>query len=121
MAQLDLYLICVKCHGLGTFGFFWWGGTGISKKNLTIAGLVYVLNVYIKEKKKVPPYLHLQLDNCAGDNKNEILMGFCGHLAALGIFTRVTVLSMWTLSSWGAGCVVTVSIQGDMGGCLGGL
>lgn len=88
---MELQLCGVKVHGFGTFGFFFYGGQGMSKKNIVCAAILYIINAYKAEKGFLPGTLAVQLDNCSGDNKNHTLFGFLSQLGALGIFHTIKV------------------------------
>ena len=40
---------------------------------------------------EIPRHLKLQMDNCAKDNKNATVLGFCGLLVAEGVVETVEV------------------------------
>ena len=54
--------------------------------NLTLTILVQVLETL----ETVPSTLYLRLDNCARENKNRYMLGFCSLLVDLGIFKKVS-------------------------------
>lgn len=91
LVQVELQLLGIKVHGLCSYGFFFIGGEGMSKKNLVCAGILYAICAWLAVKKVLPAGLHVQLDNCAGDNKNHTVFGFIAHLVALGIFVEALV------------------------------
>ena len=61
--------------------------------NMTCTILHEVLHQIIssteKNKAKRPQHLWIQADNCAGENKNNIVLAFCGWLVANGVFKTV--------------------------------
>ena len=81
--QVELQLLGAIAHGMATYGFFFEGGQGMSKKNIVCGAIIYLINEWKEEKRELPDVLHLQLDNCAGDNKNHTMIGLCGHLCGL--------------------------------------
>ena len=85
-------LMGIIVHGLGSYALIYEGGTGISKKNIVCAGLVYVLNDWLDQRKYLPDTLHVQLDNCASDNKNHTVLGLLGHLVGCGVVKRAQVV-----------------------------
>jgi hypothetical protein len=58
--------------------------------NLTITLLFNELMRLFKEKK-LARVLHLQLDNCAKENKNRWLIGFFAYLIGVGLLDNLTV------------------------------
>ena len=46
---------------------------------------------YANSGGKLPPKLYMQLDNCAGDNKNYAILAFCNFLVDQGVFEQVEV------------------------------
>lgn len=92
MLQLQLQLLGVKCHGYKNFGFWYIGGEGMKGSNLTCAAMLYTINAYLKDRGRLPSKLYVQMDNCAGDNKNHVVFGFLAHLVQLGIFKRIEVM-----------------------------
>ena len=89
--QVELQLLGAIMHGFGSLGFFFDGGHGMSKKHIVCGAILHCLNAWTSIGRPLPDALHVQLDNCAGDNKNHTVLGLCGHLVGLGIFSRVEV------------------------------
>ena len=102
--QVEIQLLGVIVHGLGTYGIFFEGGTGMSKKNLVCASILYGLHEWVEKYGELPSTLHVQLDNCSGDNKNHTVMGLCAHLVGCGVFSETNV------SSWRAAVTRTVFV-----------
>ena len=46
----------------------------------------------LEREPDCPEELWLQLDNCSGENKNAIVMAYCGLLVSLRIFKKVSLL-----------------------------
>ena len=59
--------------------------------NLVIYILVMMIQLRLAASGIIPEVLYLQLDNCAGENKNRYLLFFCGLLVAWKIFRKVKV------------------------------
>ena len=63
----------------------------MSKCNIVCAAILHGMNLWIGTGRPLPPNLHVQLDNCSGDNKNHTVLGFLAHLVGMGIFAGVQV------------------------------
>jgi hypothetical protein len=50
-----------------------------------------VFSLLRKDNKPLPAHLWIQADNCGGENKNHILLGFCAMLVGRGVFKTVQV------------------------------
>ena len=92
LLQLQLQLLGVKCHGYKNIGFFYIGGEGMKGSNLTCAAMMYTIQSYLRDRGRLPSKLYVQMDNCAGDNKNHVVFGFLAHLVQLGVFKQVEVM-----------------------------
>ena len=54
--------------------------------------LYRVIQQLVKDfNDRLPKYLHLNLDNCWRENKNQFLFSFCSGLVGEGVFTEITV------------------------------
>ena len=64
--------------------------------NLTINVLLRILVDRFKEMSPtgLPERLYVQMDNCARENKNQMVFGFMGLLVEQDIFTEVFILSV---------------------------
>ena len=64
---------------------------GGASQTCTILHMVLeeALDYLKKEKKPLPAHLWIQADNCGGDNKNHVVLGFCAMLVARGVFKTV--------------------------------
>ena len=69
---------------LGSFDYYQWP----HDPNLTASVLLAML-VQWCEKKELPPVLHLQLDNCVKENKNQYILWLLALLVELKIFEKV--------------------------------
>lgn len=61
----------------------------LKEKEVCIKSLVISLSLILR--RRLPPILHVQLDNCLKDNKNRYLFYFWSILVAKGIFEEVFV------------------------------
>jgi hypothetical protein len=59
--------------------------------NVTWTVLLHVLHEIKKSGRTLPPVLFLQLDNCARDNKNQVMFAFAGLLIHCGVFEEVYI------------------------------
>ena len=57
--------------------------------NLTIHLLMKTILRVIEAKKKLPPNLYLQMDNCWRENKNQYMMTFLALLIKLKVFVKI--------------------------------
>ena len=62
-----------------------------SDSNWTCETLYRMLNRAEQRRGKLPPNLHLQLDNCIRENKNTYVFCYLGWLMERGIFKRISV------------------------------
>lgn len=88
--------LVVKLLGAIAYGRKWYGYWCLphwpATANVTLTGLCRVLkDVQETEGGRLPPKLHLQLDNAGRDNKNHYLVGFCGMLLQERLFEEVEV------------------------------
>ena len=91
LVQVELQLLGAKFYGYQSFGFFYLGGQGLLPSNLTCAAILHMLNSYQEDRASLPTNLYIQMDNCAGDNKNHMVFGFLAHLVQLGVFKLIQV------------------------------
>lgn len=54
--------------------------------NLTLTIIILLL----ADMGELPPTLYLRLDNCARENKNRYMLGFCSLLVDIGVFKKVS-------------------------------
>ncbi len=85
--RLRTHLTGVILHGIESFAFF-----DVfefpNDSNLTCNILLKILELH---KESLPPVLYVQMDNCAGQNKNRYVLAFLSLLVELGIFKKVKV------------------------------
>jgi hypothetical protein len=83
------HLCGVLVHGIGLYCHIWIDAHHKHDSNQVATSIMKVLN-YVKQRRgKLPPYLHIQADNCGRENKNVYILALCGTLVALGIFKEI--------------------------------
>lgn len=76
-------------HGRGAYAHTFWDNFKHGT-NVTIESIFRVLRDLVKGEP-LPPYLFLQLDNTAKQNKSRFMFGFLGYLVQLGVFKVIVV------------------------------
>ena len=91
---LQYPLTASKIHGLCNVADWQYGGqfqgTG-SGSNFSCSILLANLQLVEELRGEIPRHLKLQMDNCAKDNKNSTVLGFCALLVAEGVVETVEV------------------------------
>ena len=78
-------------HGQWQEEFFYISSEWSGEANLTINCLLRTIDYLAKGNwKNLPPKLHVQMDNCFKENKNNHMFGFLAALVQLELFTIVT-------------------------------
>lgn len=91
--QIKFHLIGSLVHGVGSLGqLFNSSKWSRASSNLTITTLVRTL-VWLQSHKgkRLPPVLHLQLDNCVKENKCNDFYAFVCYLVQTKVFDEVYV------------------------------
>ena len=92
--QLQYPLTASKIHGLCNVADWQYGGQfqgAGSGCNFSCSILLTNLQLVEERQGQIHRHLKLQMDNCAKDNKNCTVLGFCALLVALGIVETVEV------------------------------
>ena len=87
-AKLRCHLTAVLDHGKATLAYldiFQWP----HDSNYTINTLLSAL----ERREKLPDVLHLQMDNCWRENKNQFVISFLALLILLGVFKKACTLN----------------------------
>lgn len=87
MRKLKVNLVGVIVHGIGIYVFFFYIFQWSHGSNVTISVLIHTFMMM----ESLPSSLYLQKDNCAGQHKNRLVLGFLCLLVELGIFEKVKV------------------------------
>lgn len=82
----------VLTHGVGMTAYFSHGAQNYGKTNKMCAVILQQINQYKLKFGRLPPKLHLQLDNTS-TNKCHQLMGFLSTLLLSGLFKEIEVRS----------------------------
>ena len=90
MGGLRQSVIGVKVHGIGNYLYIFHPNTANGAgSNMTIEVLRRTLHYLSHTSTDMPPVLHLQLDNCGGENKNQFVLGYLSYLVQAGIFHEI--------------------------------
>lgn len=92
--SLQYPLTASKIHGLCNVADWQYGGQfqgAGSGCNFSCSILLANLQLVEDMRGKVPRHLKLQMDNCAKDNKNCTVLGFCALLVEAGVVETVEV------------------------------
>ena len=85
-------VVGVKVHGICNHLYICHPNTkNGAGSNATIEVLRRTLVYLDKRSPNMPPTLHLQLDNCGGENKNKYMFSFLSYLVQVGIFQEILV------------------------------
>ena len=90
--RLQYTLTASKIHGLCNVADWQYGGHFQGPgSGCNFSCSVILANLHLVEELtgEIPRHLKLQMDNCAKDNKNSTVLGFCGLLVAEGIVETV--------------------------------
>ena len=78
-------------HGQWQEEFFYVSSEWSGEANLTINCLLRTIDHLARgDWKSLPPKLHVQIDNCFKENKNNHMFGFLAALVQLELFVTVT-------------------------------
>ena len=92
--RLQYSLTASKIHGLCNVADWQYGGQfqgAGSGCNFSCSVILANLHLVEESTGEIPRHLKLQMDNCAKDNKNATVLGFCGLLVAEGVVETVEV------------------------------
>ena len=92
--QLHFQLTVSKIHNMCNVADWQYGGQFSgpgSGCNFSCSILLANLHLIEEMKGDIPRHLKLQMDNCAKDNKNSTVLGFCGLLVAEGVVETAEV------------------------------
>ncbi|KAL3144597.1 hypothetical protein ABBQ32_004321 [Trebouxia sp. C0010 RCD-2024] len=90
--KLQYPLTASKIHGLCNVADWQYGGQfqgSGSGCNFSCSILLANLQLVEELRGRIPRHLKLQMDNCAKDNKNCTVLGFCALLVELGVVETV--------------------------------
>lgn len=85
ITRLDYHFTLTMVHGMKTFCWATMDNL-YNDPNLTIECLRRTLRQVETERGFLPPKLFLQLDNCWRENKNNLVLNWCGSLVERGLF-----------------------------------
>ena len=92
--RLQYSLTASKIHGLCSVADWQYGGQFQGPgSGCNFSCSVILANLHLVEEMtgEIPRHFKLQMDNCAKDDKNSTVLGFCGLLVAEGIVETVEV------------------------------
>lgn len=83
------HLCGILVHGIGLYCHLWIDSHHKHDSNQVVTSIMKVLQDVQRIRKKLPPILHIQADNCGRENKNVYMLGMCAALVGLGFFKEI--------------------------------